>query len=375
MAIRSTSMRKIKVMISSQCKREFPTGGRILTDIRRDIRDRIESQKLAGQQIFDVWINEDSPGRGTNKNSWDACLDEVRKSDVLIVLATDHAGWALSDGDIGICHAELMTAHNTSPAKIRVIKLEGTAPTEDEHKSANERFRSYINQINPFRSAVSTEVELFNAVEQAITDAVSELVGLGVREASKGAFSTGDALTWSRFSLTDRAQLMRETISSALKESGATELSPTELAVAIKGESIVFHLHAAPGNLTIPLIREMVGRPFLEDHRKISAYSSLMNGPVHIVACQAGTTEAQARAILGFPDATFVSPNFGIFAADNIQQIQFALLRNCRDATTTRNAIHRFLQWLRESGEDALVVNRARRRRAIVTTIATQLAT
>ena len=124
MTRRTTPLRKIKIMISSQCDRMFPAGGRTLTELRRVIRDNVQSSKLLGHDVFEVWINEDSPGRETNLNSWEACLAEVRKADILIVLATGHAGWAPSDGDIGICHAELMTAHNASPAKIRLIKGE-----------------------------------------------------------------------------------------------------------------------------------------------------------------------------------------------------------------------------------------------------------
>lgn len=373
MAGRTTALRKIKIMISSQCDRLFPAGGRTLTELRRDVRDKIQSSRLLGHDVFEVWINEDSPGRGTNFNSWEACLAEVRKADILIVLATDHAGWAPSDGDIGICHAELMTAHNAAPAKIRLIKLSGTIPLKDELAKSNDRFRKYIEQINPFRTSVATETELFNAVEQAIADGVSSLVGLGIREASKGAFAAGDALVWSRLSLTDRAKSMQETMSTALEESGATRSASDELILTVQGRPIVFQLHAALGSLAVPAIREMVGRPFLNDHRRITSYPDDACGPVHVIACQSGATEAQARTMLGFPDAIFMVPNFGTFAADNVQQIQFALLRDCRDDTTTRNAIHRLMQWLRESGEDALVAERALRRRVIAETIAAKI--
>ncbi len=373
MTRRTTPLRKIKIMISSQCDRMFPAGGRTLTELRRVIRDNVQSSKLLGHDVFEVWINEDSPGRGTNLNSWEACLAEVRKADILIVLATGHAGWAPSDGDIGICHAELMTAHNASPAKIRLIKLTGTTPLKDEASGSNDRFRAYVEQINPFRTSVANEADLFDAVEQAIADAVSALVGLGVREASKGAFAAGDALAWSRLSLTERAKSIRESTSSALEESGATTLASDELILSVQGRPIVFQLHAAPGSLSIPAVREMVGRPFLSDHRRVSKYPDNVCGPVHLIACQAGVTEAQARTMMGFPDAIFLVPNFGIFAADDVQQIQFALLKDCRDDTTTRSAVRRLMQWLRESGEDSLVAERAIRRRAIATTIADQI--
>lgn len=373
MAKRSTALRKIKIMISSQCNREFPPGGRTLTEIRRDMRDRLERYKLLGNNVLEVWINEDSPGRGTDKNSWDACLAEVRKADILIVLATGHGGWAPSDGDIGICHAELMTAHNAAPAKIRLIKLEGTAPLKDELAKSNELFRRYVDRINPFRVSVRTEPELMNAVDQAVADAITSLVGLGVREAVKGGFAQGDALEWSRLSFSDRIARMRATMAAALVESGGTQHAPDEVIATIEGRSVVLHLHAAPASLAIAASREMVGRPFLDDHRSVADYPRGAVGPVHVIGCHGSATEAQARTMLGFPDATFVTPGFGIFATDNVQQIQFALLGNCRDDTTTRSAIHRFLQWLKESGEDTLAVERAAKRRVISEAIAAQI--
>ncbi|WP_269933490.1 hypothetical protein [Aminobacter sp. HY435] len=373
MAARSTALRKIKIMISSQCNRQFPDNGRTLTEIRRELSDRIQAQKLFGLDLFEVWINEDSPGRGTNINSWDACLTEVRKADILIVLNAGHGGWAPSDGDIGICHAELMTAHNSSPAKVRIIPLTGTQPLPDELATTNTRFKAYVDRINPFAPSAKTEAMLFEAVDKAVADAVTSLVGLGVRDASKGGFSLGDALAWSRLSFEERAVRMRATMAAALVESGGTAIGTSGVAVEIAGGKVMIHLHAAPASLSVAQAREYVGRPFLADHDATPNYGRGIHGPLHVIACQAGVTAAQARSLLGFPDATIVTPGFGIFVADEVQQIQFALLRDCRDDTSTRSAIHRLRGWLVESGEDQLVLERAQRRRIIADTIAAQL--
>ncbi|HEX8584222.1 MAG TPA: hypothetical protein VF680_07420 [Allosphingosinicella sp.] len=134
---------------------------------------------------------------------------------------------------------------------------------------------------------------------------------------------------------------------------------------------MAFHLHAVPATLT--LSRERIGRPFLEDHRLVQGYPEDVAGPVHIIACQSGATETQARTILGFPDAMVVSAPFGVFVADETQQIQFALMKDCRDDTTTRNAIHRFLVWLREAGEEEALARRAEKRRNIANAIAAEL--
>jgi hypothetical protein len=350
MARRAMAIRKIRVMISSQCRRRFPDGGRTLTEIRRDIRDRLQAQTLLGAPLFEVWINEDSPGRGTDLNSWDACLAEVRRADILLVLYAGHGGWAPADGDIGICHAELMTAHDAAPAKIRIIPLVGSQPMPDELAGTNTRFKAYVEQINAFAPPVRSEAELDAAVDKAITDAVASLVGLGVREAGKGGFASGDALAWSRLSFQDRARQMRETMAAALIESGGKAQGDDRIEVQLGGGSVMLHLHAAPASMSVAAAREYVGRPFLVDHLATPDYPDKIAGPVHVIATPAGVTQAQARTLLGFPDATIVTPAFGVFAADEVQQVQFALLRDCRDATTVRSAMHRWCATARRAG-------------------------
>ena len=52
--------------------------------------------------------------------------------------------------------------------------------------------------------------------------------------------------------------------------------------------------------------REMVGQPHLADHGLIRSLAKVDGGPVHIIACHKGVTEAQAQRMLGFPNATVV---------------------------------------------------------------------
>jgi hypothetical protein len=178
MARASVRIRPITVMISSQCKRQFPAGGRSLTEIRQALRDQIEDVKLFGQRLFTVWINEDAPAAGTEENSWEACLTRVREADILLVLNSGHAGWARTPGDIGICHAELMTAQNSAPAKVRIIPLRGTQPLGDEDLNRNRRFNDAIDLVNAFSPPVDTEKELVASALNAVVDAVSKLVTL-----------------------------------------------------------------------------------------------------------------------------------------------------------------------------------------------------
>jgi hypothetical protein len=370
---RSIAPDPIKVMISSQCRRLFPANGRTLTDIRRSIRDRLEGQELLGQSVFKVWINEDAADEGLDVNSWEKCLKQVDEADIIVVLNAGHAGWARTPGDIGICHAELMQARNVSPTKARVINLAGAEPLPDEDAASNERFRQYAESINSFSPPVRTEKQLLEAVDRAVLDAMVSLVSVGAKEGRKGKYYSGDALVWSKLSYDQRAKAMCETIVSSLQDDGARVLPDDRVIFEQAATPILFKISACPDALSVAASRERVGRPFLQDHRHVDSAAEGVMGPVHLIACSSGATEAQARQILGFPDATIVRAPFGIFVADEIQKIQFVLLRDCRDPTGTRHGLHRFIDWLRESAEARALALRAASRRRIIDVIAAEV--
>ena len=115
---------KIRVMLSSRCRDQFPeSNGTELSEIRLDLKTAIESQLVFGKSIFEVWINEVAPSSDGTLDSWETCLREVRDCDVLIVLANGNAGWAKTEGDIGICHAEYAEGLALARGKVRLISL------------------------------------------------------------------------------------------------------------------------------------------------------------------------------------------------------------------------------------------------------------
>jgi hypothetical protein len=65
-----------------------------------------------------------------------------------------------------------------------------------------------------------------------------------------------------------------------------------------------------------------------------------------------------------------VSAPFGVFVADPVQMVQFAFIVNCRDETSTRHGLQRFLEWLNQTGEDSRVAGRAQSRSRIVAAVA-----
>jgi len=133
---------------------------------------------------------------------------------------------------------------------------------------------------------------------------------------------------------------------------------------------VAFVCDCIPASMTTAAARELVGQPFLSDHEISARLPKTAGGPVHLIACQKGVTEAQALRQLGFPDALVVSAPFGVYVADDVQKIQLVFIANCRDETITRHHVQRFLQWLDEQGEDRLLAQRARSRRQIADLIA-----
>src|SRR4051794_29719263 len=121
---------KIRVMISSRCNDRFPQGNPVnptLTELRKDLKKEIEGQELFGVKPFEVWINEETPPKGGKWDSWDVCIEAVKDCDILLVLSNGNAGWAKNKGDLGICHAELMTGLSQAPGKVSLIPL-GNVP-------------------------------------------------------------------------------------------------------------------------------------------------------------------------------------------------------------------------------------------------------
>jgi len=96
-------------MISSRCDDPIMLGGveQKLSDLRRKLKQELEGVSLLGSQLFDVWINEEAASAEGDQDSWEHCMDQVQKADIVLVLYNGNSGWAKADGDIGICHAEL----------------------------------------------------------------------------------------------------------------------------------------------------------------------------------------------------------------------------------------------------------------------------
>jgi hypothetical protein len=361
-------------MISSRCKDNFPPGkdGKPLSEIRLELCEEIERLKVFGKPVFEVWINEKAPPHGGTWDSREVCLRAVDDCDILLVLYNGNAGWAKKEGELGICHAEYERGLSRAPGKVWAVDVSTKKSLEKLRKEKkNERFQDYFNIRSAFRGGdVATVEDLKTRVKETLHGALITLTQGGVREATRGKISLGDTLTWSRLDFATREQTMINLLCDALVEQGGGRLLDGNVAAPLAGSDILLVPHAIPAAFSIGQAKEMVGQPFLRDHELADTLTDGVNGPVHIIACYKSATESQAIKLLGFPDATVVTTQFGVFVADNVQKVQFAFIANCCNEASTRNGVEDFFTWLAQSKEDVYLAARAGARARIVHAIA-----
>jgi hypothetical protein len=370
--------RKIKIMISSRCNDRFPANGgassRTLSEIRAQLKKEVEAEKLLEKEPFEVWINEDEPSEPGSKDSWELCINQAREADILLVLYNGNAGWSLSQGDIGICHAEFMTAFSESSGKVSVVSLLDNDKQLRPAGQQNERFQAYVDQTNLFRGAsVASPDDVIRAAKGALRETILNLAHQGAREVKRSRYNAGPALDWSRLDFFARQKAMRDAVVDALAVRDRANRSGAEIVLPVAGKKVLFLSHAIPAAISIPAAREMVGQPFLKDHLSAPILKTVA-GPVHVIACHKSVTESQAMTILGFPDATIVTGSFGVYVADNVQNIQLCLIANCRDESSTRHGLQKLFDWLVQTGEDTLLATRAASRSRIVGAVAKESA-
>jgi hypothetical protein len=194
----------------------------------------------------------------------------------------------------------------------------------------------------------------------------------GARAARRPRFDGGEALDWSRLDFRARQTAIETTLRNALLARSGAQGARAGISVPVDGKQVLFLAHGIPAALSVAPARELVGQPFLLDHRVADLLEKRRVGPVHIIGCHRSVTESQAARILGFPDATTVSPAFGVFVADSVQKIQLLFIANCRDESMTRLGLQRVFEWLEQTGEDSRLAERASARARIVRAIANE---
>ncbi|MBB4844255.1 hypothetical protein HNP55_002791 [Paucibacter oligotrophus] len=383
---------KLRVMISSRCKPYQTEAGETfpLDRLRQSIKDELDAAHLLGQPLFECWINEQEPAKPATLDVWDECMKAVRQAQIVIALYNGDAGWCAEGGDggeLGICHAELSTALQTGRDRVFMLNLPLAAECGE---ATDRRFQEFVRQELSFNGPAATDdTNALAKLKQTVAEAVALLAREGSSQLRKSSYALGQALAWSRMSFAERKREMEKTVGQALLERFAStsprslgEFNAGGLRLLLQFETqvLLMTVHAIPAPMTTAAAREMVGRPFLSDHKVLQVDEAerpktplgkalKFHGPVHLIACHRGVTEKQATDMLGFPDATVVSTGFGVYVLDPVQRVQLILLANCRDASSSRYAVQRFFDWLKRSAQAPEFIAHAKARSRIVRAI------
>lgn len=378
--------RRIRVMISSKNKDNIPGFNDEpvpLSDVRKKLKEELESTGLFGKELFKVWINEDAGAQAGTGDAWDECMLQVDSCDIFVMIYNGDAGWSNGEGDLGICHAEFERAWSRAPAKVYSILLDFqtdgnrglTNPEEVAKKGEeNRRFKAALDRVDPFRDKAKDAAELLNLAEKTVVRAVKEMTIAGAAEARRGKFYLGTPLEWSRLSYAQRKDKIEQTMHSYLESSkGAKPEDDGHIIQLGQGEVYVIS-HGVPSSFSVPEARELVGRPFLKDHESPPAMAnSGLLGPVHLIGCHKLVTEAQITRFLGHPDIYIVETPFGYFVADQVTFAQVLFLKNCRDESSTRLALQRAFRWTDQAQEVERILDRAKSRATILRAISKEI--
>ncbi len=343
-----------------------------MRELREHLVNRITGVELPGadERLFDVFVNEGEAALAGDGDVEQHCREQIRRADIVLVLYNGSAGWA-SQGLDGICHIELRAAMETAPHKVRIIRL----PLTRKPTAADRLFRAYAEAQRPFSTdqTYGTTADIAEQCLKALRTAIVTMVSERAREGSlRAARSHGDAFSWARLSMADRAEAMRHAAVDALTEARSAEPVPHSddlVVVPWDGPKLLFRVGAVPGAMSVPAARELVGQPFLHDHELMTALEHRA-GPVHLVVVQGGATETQAAKQLGSPDATIVPTDFGVYAADEIQKVQIVFLSHCIDPSSIYGRVQTLLNWLEATQEGDRLVHRAQDRTRIVSLLA-----
>jgi hypothetical protein len=366
----------IRVMISSRCMDRVPAGEgapKRLTDVREAIKQRLEAERLCGEQVFRVDITPEHPQAGADESFWEASIEAVRRADIVIVLYNGDAGFQHPQGG-GICEAEFNEAISSGASRTHVIILpQPDKPSKTKKERAlDAHFADLIEKSRVAQTVASDATAALEKAMESVLAATLKQVGDGSRLARSGKADFGPSLDWSRLGFRERKEKMEKTLLDCICTGGRSVKKkdlPRAAVVPIGQLEIFFVCHAVPAAFSVAAARELVGRPFLQDHR----FAELLEkcaGPLHIIACQKTVTEKQATDLLGFPDVTLVKSSFGVYAADPVQKVQVVLLAGCYNPGHTADAVGRFFDWLTRSGQQEAVAALAQARARIVQAIA-----
>ena len=313
---------KVRVMISSRCK-DYATadGSKFgLALLRKTLKERIETEEVFGQTLFQCFTNENEPAKAASRTLWDECLREIRRSHIVMALYNGDAGWSGEEADDGICHAELSAALYSGRDRSFVLQIPLTAKAANARdKRFRARFDKELHFTGPPTNTVDEAVAL---VLQTLAEALANLSRGGATLLRKESYSLGEALDWSRLAYAERKAKMEEACIAALMDR-ALEMSATgdgrHATLQVAGIDTLFCVHAIPAATSLAAARAdgrqaLLGRPSTPPRsereragpcNRLSSqrYREAGHGPARLSRCDRGLD--QFRHLLGRSSATY----------------------------------------------------------------------
>lgn len=298
----------VRVMISSRVNDGIGmSSGKstTLSAVRKKLKEEVEFVLLLGKAIFEVWINELAPAAEGSSDAWTECLDQVKEADIVIVLFNGNSGRAKEAGGIGICHAELLTALASASNRVRLIELPLQPLRGGSLKEQDELFRRFAASQGLFRAAAVDGNDAIEKCKDALSSAVAQMAKDGARAARRPRFDAGEALDWSRLDFRARQTAIETTVRNALLARSGAQETQAGISVPVDGKQVLFLARGIPAALGIAPARELVGQPFLLDHRSCSttesqiSLKSVESDRSTLLGCHRSVTESQAARIPG----------------------------------------------------------------------------
>lgn len=356
-------MNKIKIFISSRVNSTFSKLDVpfTLAELREYLRTSLENEKFLGEPILEVVINESNFNSTISKNAFDNCMDTLRQCNVIIILYNGQAGWSISESESsnGICHEEFLVATEEFSDMSFMLDLSAffEPSTDREEKEKDEAFAQDVKGFFSHKETIKAKkvTDLKNAVlkqvKQYILKALEKSLATQKRVVSRSSVF-GDTLDWKKLNYTERKEILEQELRKTF--------DPLD-----EFNEVVKLYHGIPDNMSIADARNLIGRPFLQEHELIRG-NKLSSGAIHFVAGYGNISEAQAKSLVGYPDVTVIKASFGLYLWEKNMHIQIFFLKVCVNPQTVKTRCTELVNWLNSSRELSNIKARARARYSIL---------
>jgi len=314
-------------------------------DLRSFLKTELESQKYFGKQLFKVIINEEGFEANFDKDAFDACIQAIKESDIIVVFYNGDAGWAPIDDKTanGICHEEYLIAMNEHPSMTFAINLSKyfkNASYNKDQKKRNSKFLSDTDNLYRFKeySEADTVDDLKKYILRLVVGYISKSFDLAFnakKQLDANNIVFGKTLEWHKLTYPQRIEEIQK-----LSTNSFSDIFPNTICL----------YHAIPDNLSISDARNSLGRPFLYEDNELAG-TTLTKGVIHFVTAYGNATETQVKNLIGYPDITLIKTSFGFYLWEQTTQVQYIVISKCINPSVIDTRKQQVVNWLKASKE------------------------